>query len=205
MTTTINVNLFERIANMVSTSMSNTYDPNISTDVNTYYDSKSFVITDASPGQSGVAWDSQEPINLISSFYNLFDGRPETNTRILGGDVTPYVEFDAGAPIKLTGFKFKPKDLSPDESANMGGIPGYGYINPVTRLQGRLSLADDWVTFATLTVDTSPTTTDAIEKVMAFSATYRFFRFEFEHPPAIEGTTRYSPWISSMQLIKTNW
>jgi len=191
--------LFDRIASMVKTSLAD--DPNISIELNTYYDSTSFVITDASPGRYGADWDDQDPINLINSVYNLFDDRPETFAVMVGENAT-YVEFDAGYPIKLIGFKYTPRPLTDDDALSTGGIPGYGYISPVTRLKGKLSLADDWVTFATLTLDPLPTTADAIEKLMLFAATYRFFRVEFVPPPEIGGTTRVAAFISSMQLIE---
>jgi len=158
---------------------------------NTYIDSASFVVTDASPSDVGEAWDAPG-----RNYFKEVDPAYEDSARYLvDKDVGyAYVDFEAGSLIDISGFEMKPWQFGTGE---------FVYPMPLTtRLMARLSTTDPWITIGTLTVDAQPEPYTMLSYQTSFEpVSYRYFRFEFVYTETMSASDAYE--ILYLKLIAT--
>ena len=148
----------------------------INIDTNTYIDGTSYVVMDATSGDNTTAWDDEA--NAGFTPYQLFDDYIGSFARLRldYNESTPdgilFFDFDAGRLIDTSGFAiqpFWPEDVYDDQLT----------VPKNTRLMAKVYETDPWITIATLTLDSQPTTAGAIQKLFE-PVTYQYFRFEFD-------------------------
>jgi len=148
----------------------------VNIDTNTYIDGTSYVVMDATSGDATTAWDDEvntgfTPVQLFDDYTGSF-----ARLRVDYDESTPdkilFFYFDAGRLIDTSGFAIQP--FWPDDVYDDGLT-----VPQITRLMAKVYDTDPWTTITTLTLDSQPTTMDAIQKLFA-PVTYQYFRFEFD-------------------------
>jgi len=148
----------------------------VNIDTNTYIDGTSYVVMDATSGDPTTAWDDAAntgftPVQLFDDYIGSF-----ARLRVDYDESTPdkilFFDFDAGRLIDTSGFAIQP--FWPDDVYDAGLT-----VPQITRLMAKVYDTDPWTTITTLTLDSQPTTTDAIQKLFE-PVTYQYFRFKFD-------------------------
>ena len=148
----------------------------VNIDTNTYIDGTSYVVMDATSGDATTAWDDEvntgfTPVQLFDDYTGSF-----ARLRVDYDESTPdkilFFYFDAGRLIDTSGFAIQP--FWPDDVYDAGLT-----VPQITRLMAKVYDTDPWTTITTLTLDSQPTTTDAIQKLFE-PVTYQYFRFKFD-------------------------